>query len=320
MSSPLKHLVELVCSVYREDGFEPLPTGKDVKPRLWPRPPLYTELTLLGEPLQQFVEVKTELDIDSLVDTYEQFVAGYLVTNEFRGIDSAKWLRHELRLRGEDARMLFAPALGMRADQRPHYLTNLTQFAALVSYNFDCSVLHTYDAFIVTEKASGFQFGVREGAFVSNLNCKDQFGLRLPASNGRLLLHSLQRSEARRRRMLTVHDRLAYWAEFQPQMKALHLALGVLWWRNSNTAAMLERIFKKEKIEVRPSTAADVARARDALDSSSPLVELRQIFVPKHMPINEFIEKFSNPYRTVKLPLSKIMRRKLELALDELTQ
>lgn len=306
-----KSLAELVCSVYRDAGTPPLPTGKKVKPRLWTRPPLYTHLTLLDEPLQPFLEVMVGRTLDEMVDVYEQFVAGYLVAKEF-DMDSTGWLGRMLGMSARDSRMLFAPAEGRRA----HLFANLIQFAALVSYNVSSTRSTTADSFVVTTAYLGYRFGVRDGTFISNVNyAEPQKQLDLRVYNGSLW--DLPRTAAvKRKREITIHDQLSYWALQQPQAEELLLALRILWWRSrTSSTARFEQMFKPEIVT---PTAEAITAARVALDSDNPLDALREVFV--HMPIAEFIRRFASPYRKLKLPLSEEMRQKFEFSLSELAQ
>jgi len=311
-------LAELVCSAYREDGLQPLPTGRKVKPRLWTRPPLYTNLTLLGEPLQPYLEVACDLALEELVDVYEQFVAGYVASDDLRGILSDDWLGEHLNLASPVARMLFAPPLGAVVGCRSHKLANILQFAALVSYNFPHTKIITSDAFVVRVEDTGYSFGAMNGAFISNMRYEDTQKLP-PVRMFRGSLWELARSAARRRHSMMIHDRLGYWAETQPEANALQLALAILWWRNSNSSATtFQRMFLPKK--PKPPVDEAVRRAREVLDSGNPLAELKDVFVPMHMPINEFIKLFASPYQKMKLPLSEEMRRKFEESLDQLSQ
>jgi hypothetical protein len=309
-------LAELICSAYREDGLQPLPAGRKVKPRLWTRPPLYTNLTLLGEPLQPYLEVSCDLALEELVDVYEEFVAGFVDSDDLCDNDPTQWLAENLNLSPAVGKMLFAKPLGSVAGQQVHRLANIIQFAALASYNFPHTKIVTSDAFVV--RVGGMEFGAVNGAFISNMHYEDY--QKLPAVRMfRESLWELPRSAARRRHSVTIHDRLGYWAETQPETNALQLALAILWWRNSNgSTTTFQRMFQPKKLK--PPVDEAVRRAREILGSSNPLTELRDIFVPMHMPINEFIKLFASPYQKMKLPLSEELRRKFEEALDQLSQ
>lgn len=309
-----KQLAELFCSAYRDAGTPSLPKGKQW---LWTRPPLYTGLKLLGEPLQPYLEVKVGCSIDEMVDVYEQFVAGYLVAKEFN-LDPTGWLGRMLNLSSTDSQMLFAQPAGKEPGHRPHLFANLIQFAALVSYNFSSTKSTTADSFVVTTDYLGYRFGVRDGTFVSNLNyAESQKQLDLRVYNGSLW--DLPRSAAaRRRREVTVHDRLAGWAKQQPEKEALLLALRILWWRSRASSAA--KFTKMLENETQAPINFAVAVARKALDAHNPLADLRDIFVPMHMPIGEFIRRFASPYQKLKLPLSEEMRHKFEHSLNQLTQ
>lgn len=321
MPAKQSKLAELVCSAYREDGLQPLPTGRKVKPRLWTRPPLYTNLKLRGELLQPYVEVQCDLGLDELLDVYETFIAGFVMKDDdFTDIESDDWLGSSLHLAPSIARMLFAPPFGGVRGHGLHLLANIIQFAALVSYNFPHTTLVTEDAFVVRVSDTEYGFGVMNRTFVSNMYYELRDTQKLPATRMfRGSLWELPRSAARRRHTVTIHDRLAYWAESQPEAEALQLALAILWWRNcSSSGNIFHRMFKPEKSK--PPIEDAVHRGRKALDSENPLTALRDVFVPSHMLVSEFIARFASPYRKLKLPLSEEMRAKFERSLDQLSQ
>jgi hypothetical protein len=141
----------------------------------WPRLPLYTDVALDGEPLQRFLKVRCDLDLEAFVAVYEEFVAGYLLTHELSSAAPIGWLTRQLGLSGVDAAQLFSdgsPRRGRRASG-PRELTLITvALAALANYTYGGLIL--YDdpvrfAVNVPGDRVGFDFGVMEGKPITNL-------------------------------------------------------------------------------------------------------------------------------------------------------
>lgn len=287
-----------------------------VPPVPWHRPPLFSDAMLGDEPIQDYLGVRCGLAVDQMLDVYERFIAGYLLTRNYADTDSVEWLRRELKLNWQMAKSLFTPASNAKG-----WCLNLAQFAALVAYNHRTGIEHGSQTLVVTAPRSGARFGVQRGQPISNFDTHLYVG-ELPKTPGR--------------------DRLAYGEMGEPDMspgtlldviktwlllnaervgpavgEAIYIGLHVLYWRSWSPAAPVEL---QMLVSYERSAEALAEACKDALrfdEFRDPYNRLKEIFTPHFLTQKDFSELF-NPHQRVTTPVPPGIRQKWERAIKSL--
>lgn len=261
----------------------------------WPLPPLFTDLSFRGEPMQGFVEVKLGCAIEDYASVYETYINAFITGKLSHTLRPAAWLTKYLGVSALDARALLArpgaggPRWGMRDN-----LLALVQLAALAAWNFPCKVFRSPHTFVVS--CGNYNFGIDNGAPVSNMGEISGPDLLLPA-------HATDLSELRREgmslsRSKTIIGAIWQWsgtpdAQRVPELESLRLALTLLYWRltpgrHNELRSGLSGALSSD------AWGSALQLASSAVQQDNPYARLREIFVPNLMSLRAFRKEFGD--------------------------
>lgn len=321
--APRRQLSNLVRAHLKRAGFEPDDARARVKPCVWHRPPLFTEMELAGEPLQRHLVTRIHLDIEDTVDVYERFLGGFLYSSTLREAGSVRWLGRALDLSLYAAKHVFPAPQPGKARLGLHL--HAVQLAALVAYNFDATVEQSPDTFAV--EVGDFVFGIQDGQVLSNLNQRPRArtvkGLRAPQDGN---LSSIARGMARLPTTTSSFDACRRWiASHREELNAagpdtdiaVDMALEILWWRYAgHFPSRLQELRFNESSDKYLHLACE--QAREFEHFARPMIGLYEIFVPQFLSRREFTGHFGNHCQPLAVPLSNRMKAKWEAAIEDL--
>lgn len=264
----------------------------------WQRLPLYTDLTLDGEPLQRFLTFKVDVDLDTFAGLYEEFLAGFILTKEYHGQSPYLWVRKKFGVPDERARQLFPTATRGKIYVSPQeMLLVLVVIAALADYTFGGVIEHDFISFTVA--VGKYRFGVEGGRPVTNYPshpaivarpfCK--LGLQ---HYGRTRATSVEPSKA------TLLNQLKAWAGLGDGFDLLLedaggflLALNLLRHANHGDAPQVVKMAIKESYDITLRRQA-LRFAAGFQNSEDPLGDLRRALVPVILTYAEFKDTFGH--------------------------
>lgn len=291
------------------------------RPRiLIPRPPLFTDAELNGEPLDPFVHVDMGVRFDDYLMAYEVFIANYVATATRS--PPHKDLRHTLQLQKQDAEMLFgqgAPGRPM-ATMRDNAIRTIP-LAALAHYNYAGKVYESTNSFVVVVHRSGkdYRFGVESNEVISN------YGPRLAVKSPMIHATSLWRAARGSGATVRKPDTLSLlwsWlgretsAASYDEKKSLRLALEILFWRGGARQHALISSGVRERASP-DSWLIALSMAEDFERFESPYRQLFSIFVPNLLTKREFVKTFGERPRMAGKP-NESRRRIWRMSLDYL--
>lgn len=264
-----------------------------------PLPPLFTDETLSGVPLQKFLDVKVGCSIEDFVAAYEGFIASHIALPGSLG-DVHRGLAQDLGLPNRDAKMLFAPVGAGRPSQRPRDRIMLVHnFAALAVYNFDAVLTSTPNSLIaeIPGALHPLKFGSHCGAVITNYGSGT-----VPCCV--MLLHprellELARSRGTKVRQPTLAALLWAWlgdegtAAKHPEKEALRLALQILYWRSSSLSFATLRGAVCETASP-GAWATALSLAERFYETETAYKDLFNIFVPNLLTRYEFVRVFGD--------------------------
>lgn len=293
--------------------------GPEPKPQRWDRPPLFTDLLLAGQPLQEFLGVGTRLAVDELADVYERFIAGYLYSRRFHSQHSDEWLRRSCKLGYYEGHSLFTRPAALRLGLH----RNLMEFAALVAYNAPADIEHGKGTFTVFAVREGLKFGVSGGRLVTNLRrARRKITVCHPLSRVPRPC-DLPRGSRAPLGQATFFDTLREWLERHEARlgtfgAALQLGLQILWWRvmPGTVPGRLRLLAAYEYSADALSAACEEARRYDSFDN--PVQALKNLLHPTFMTMREFVEMFGDPHRKLTRPVPASIRQKWDQAINSL--
>jgi hypothetical protein len=296
-------------------------SGPAPSPMYWRRPPLVTDAELSGQPLMPHLAIPVKLRADGFVDIYERFIAGYVRRKTYHDTPSPAWLKKELGLAGQQARLMFTEP---EFDQvRLGHHLNLVQFAALVHYNTESLVQRGSNTFKVTTLPDYYVFGVLDGQLVTNQTrpAKPIAVRFLHDEDGDL--QNAARGEAEADEHPSILERVMQWAVSRREWmgaadyQGLIVALRLLWWRSKRHAyeSLRELTLRSHSDEAREK-AFELARGHRNFEQ--PLESIQQILVPQFMGLKQFRLLFSNPQQQRKRRPTEATHRRWDTVLDKL--
>jgi len=258
----------------------------------WERPPLHTKLKLAGIPLDQFLEIESDVTADEVRAVYEEFVHGYLVDKVTLDTPPAKWIQNRLRINTRDVNWIFpVPSKLVKSDQDVGEA--LVTFLWIAHRAVPGSTLLATPDGVTLVISETVTIGFKEGEVLSRF----AKGLKAPEFDHQGFPTRFQASGPRHSKSNALNSAHRLGSRESPE---LNMALRILYWRASRPDYAESSIFNTSKHEASKLHEIKLA-IRDIRDtihtSKDPREHIKRALVPKFIDSRLFLQLFGNPYR-----------------------
>lgn len=258
---------------------------------VWDCPPIETGLTLGDLNLDDYNGVRIRCTELELIGTYEEFVHGFIVGDEYPDTTPRAWLRSRLGLSSRSANWAFPVSYG---ESKLHLMTMLLW---VIKCNLPGASWVKGPDFVVVSYGDR-RIGYEAGKLLSAYPIKAS---PLPIGfSGALAQHHLRCGRVSTRIKEFEHvQRKA--CDSEP---GLHMALRILIWSGHNLSDVVRtihtaRAFRDTGSRRVKDLGKNIERLKAHVRSGEkrPLVKIRRELVPYYIDPTQFQQMFGNPYR-----------------------